>query len=158
MAGETVAARFWSKVNVGEPDECWEWQEKSRHEHGYGVFRPTKDSGTVKAHRFAWSVTNGEIPSGQVLRHKCDNPPCCNPNHLVIGTQADNVADMHERNRREYHSRLNPELLAEIKDRIQKGETQKSIALDLGVSQSYISMLASNIRGVTLRKVEAHGK
>ena len=154
----TIAERFWSRVRVGNENECWPWQEKSRHEHGYGVFRPTKDSGAVKAHRFAWSEANGEIPSGQVVRHKCDNPPCCNPNHLVLGTQADNVADMHERNRREYQSRLTPALLAEINDRIQKGETQKSIASDLGVSQSYVSMLASNIRGVTLRKAEAHGK
>lgn len=101
-ADPLVLARFWSKVAVGDPGECWPWQEKSRNEHGYGIFRPTKDSGVVKAHRFAWSTENGPIPAGEVIRHSCDTPPCCNPAHLSNGTQAQNIADMHERGRRVY--------------------------------------------------------
>lgn len=97
-----VVARFWSKVDVRRPNECWPWQEKSRNEHEYGVFRPTKESGVVKAHRFAWALANGELPGTGKVRHKCDNPPCCNPVHLLRGTQADNIADMHERGRRTY--------------------------------------------------------
>lgn len=147
-----VLARFWSKVDVGRPGICWPWQEKSRNEHGYGIFRPSKDSGAVKAHRYAWSLANGPINPGVVIRHSCDNPPCCNPAHLSAGSQADNVRDMHERGRRKYETRTSPSGLAEILDRIRRGETQQSIADDLGFSQSYISMLASHDRGVTLRK------
>lgn len=155
MLGETgvmAVARFWSRVKVGRPGVCWPWQEKSRNEHGYGIFRPNKDSGLIKAHRYAWSLANGPIEPGVVIRHSCDNPPCCNPYHLVPGSQVDNIRDMHDRGRRTYETRISPEMLQEILDRIGRGETQKSIAGDLGFSQAYISMLAANVRGATLRK------
>lgn len=153
-----IAARFWVKVNVGRPGVCWPWQDKSRNENGYGIFRPSKDSGVIKAHRFAWEYANGPAGEHVVIRHTCDNPPCCNPAHLLSGSQAENVADMHERGRRKYETRITAERLEEILNRISRGETQKSIAADLGISQPYISMLASQKRGVTPRKVNAHGK
>ena len=145
-------ARFWSKVDVGRPGVCWPWQSRSRHPHGYGVFRLPMHAGTVKAHRFAWEVVNGEIADGMVLRHTCDNPPCCNPNHLVLGTQADNIADMHERGRRAYSSRLSAADIEAIRAEYASGYTQAAIAIKRGVAQSYISLILSGHRGHSITK------
>ena len=69
---------------------CWEWQ-RSRHRQGYGSIR---DKGKyILAHRLSWMVIKGNIPSGLNVCHACDNPPCCNPEHLFLGSQKDNVTD-----------------------------------------------------------------
>lgn len=87
------AERFWPKVDVGEPNECWEWKASKRN--GYGQFRVRRmPSLRMGAHRFAWTVTHGKIPAGMCVLHKCDNPPCCNPSHLLLGNHADNMVDM----------------------------------------------------------------
>lgn len=70
----------------------------SRRPHGYGQFGIR--AGKVDlAHRVAYRLYKGEIHEGQCVRHKCDNPSCVNPDHLEIGTQADNMKDMVERRR-----------------------------------------------------------
>jgi hypothetical protein len=74
--------------NSGGPAACWPWTGSCTR-HGYG-----KLSATEVAHRVAWELTNGPIPSGLCVLHRCDNPPCCNPAHLFLGTRSDNVADM----------------------------------------------------------------
>lgn len=86
--------KFWSKVNKGDPDECWEWLGyKIRSGHG----QTSMFGKAIYAHRKAFIIHNGYTPT--VCRHSCDNPPCCNPSHLLDGTQADNVADMNNRGR-----------------------------------------------------------
>lgn len=88
--------RFWSKVQKGGPDECWEWQA-GRHKFGHGKFRlPT---GHIGSHRMAWQLTYGPIPPGMWVLHHCDNPPCCNPRHLYLGTAQDNTRDREVRGR-----------------------------------------------------------
>jgi hypothetical protein len=64
---------------------------------GYGTIRLSRRD--VGAHRVAWTLTNGPIPAGLVVCHRCDNPPCCNPEHMFIGTQRDNLADMFAKGR-----------------------------------------------------------
>lgn len=75
---------------------CWIWQ-RSKTAGGYGEC--AKARGDSLAHRLSYRAFVGEIPMLGVVRHKCDNPPCCNPDHLVLGTQADNVRDTIERGR-----------------------------------------------------------
>lgn len=89
-----VAERIWSQI-TRTPEGCWEFQG-SRLPGGYGVAR---NGATVLCHRVAFEAANGPIPDGMVVRHTCDNPPCCNPDHLELGTQSENILDMFERGR-----------------------------------------------------------
>jgi hypothetical protein len=73
--------------------ECWVW-EGPRWKAGYG-----RIGRSGYAHRFAYAKHKGPIPEGMVVRHRCDNPPCWNPEHLVLGTHAENMADMARRGR-----------------------------------------------------------
>lgn len=83
--------RFWSKVHIGSPDECWEWGGVITV-RGYGLF--TSHGVDILAHRAAFIFANNkDIPPGLVVRHSCNNPACVNPAHLSIGTQADNMRD-----------------------------------------------------------------
>jgi hypothetical protein len=87
--------RFWTKVNVGGVDDCWEWTA-SRHHKGYGEFHCPGICAArkcVKASRMAWLISFGEIPDKFLVCHRCDNPSCCNPSHLFLGTDGDNTRD-----------------------------------------------------------------
>lgn len=82
----------------GGPGACWPWIGKSTHPFGYGLVRV--NGKTVTAARRIYEVEVGPIPEGQVVRHRCDNPPCCNPAHLELGSVADNNRDTVARGRR----------------------------------------------------------
>jgi len=90
-------ALFWSIVNVCGEDECWEWTGY-RINGKYGRFYYKGKKGE-SAHRIAWMMTYGEIPEGMFVCHHCDNPPCCNPKHLFIGSFSDNMQDMWNKRR-----------------------------------------------------------
>src|SRR5678816_2720764 len=94
--------RFWNKVNMSTPDQCWNWMGEISY-HGYGRFRvgPHKHDMTM-AHRVAYFVTYGKIKEGYNILHKCDNRACCNPDHLYQGTPKDNAFDMVSRGRHRY--------------------------------------------------------
>ncbi len=83
--------RFWSKV-IADGTGCFQWTA-FRDKEGYGYFRKGGKPRTVKAHRFAWTLLRGEIPHGRQVLHSCDNPGCCNVEHLFLGNNSDNVAD-----------------------------------------------------------------
>ena len=80
---------FWSWVDKGDEDDCWEW--KGGKTEGYGQLN--YHGVQSRAHRIAWELKNGEIPDGMYICHSCDNPSCCNPNHLFMGTAKDNTDD-----------------------------------------------------------------
>jgi hypothetical protein len=83
---------FWDNVKKTPGDGCWEWQA-ARKGPGYGTFRKTKGGPPFNAHRVAYELANGPIPPGMHVCHRCDNPPCCNPAHLFVGTAVDNARD-----------------------------------------------------------------
>lgn len=95
----SLETRFWRQVDKRSASECWPWKSKSLVK-GYGyIGLGGRSGGKELAHRVAWLLTHGELPDlkgyhGAVVRHKCHNRLCCNPDHLEIGTQADNVNDM----------------------------------------------------------------
>lgn len=95
--------RFWSKVDrSGGPDACWPWTG-GHDERGYGIFYPTGERKT-RAHRWLLGHLRGkpliDKPRGiEDGCHRCDNPPCCNPAHLYVGTRKRNIADAVERSR-----------------------------------------------------------
>lgn len=91
--------RFWTKVDKTHPSGCWVWKA-NRNNKGYGLFRPGGTAPKMLAHRLSFQDANGQIPKGMIIRHSCDNPGCVNPSHLLVGTMADNVADMDSRGRR----------------------------------------------------------
>lgn len=96
-----VLARFWAKVDRKGAEECWEWTAARHDNGGYGVMNINRRA--VRANRIALEIKHGRrILPDLKARHTCDNPPCCNPNHLIEGTQAQNINDMHERGRRVY--------------------------------------------------------
>jgi hypothetical protein len=100
-----LKARFWEKVGVRGPDDCWDWQ--SAHiDRGYPVLWGNQKKRTVYAHRLSWVLANRRpIPAGMVVMHKCDRPTCVNPAHLSIGTPKDNTQDAANKNRMPFGER-----------------------------------------------------
>jgi hypothetical protein len=141
--GLTPAERFEKRVAGRSPDECWPWNGGTI----YG--RIWVDGRSVAVHRWSYEHHHGPIPAGMVVRHACDNPPCVNPAHLLIGTQRDNAADAIERGRakfpvslpgeRNHAAKLTDAQVAEIARRYAaRGATQAELAVEFGVAQSTI--------------------
>lgn len=104
--------RLWSKIRGPwvegvEVDDCWLYVGRWRSEFGYGRIREAgRDSRSLLAHREAYRIVHGSISAQLVVRHRCDNPLCCNPLHLLKGTPAQNLRDQWRRRRRTNRSRL----------------------------------------------------
>jgi hypothetical protein len=94
----SVSERFWSKVQVGTAGECWPWMAACRNANeGYGAF--WLNGRHQPAPRVALMLTGTPVPTGMEVCHRCDNPPCCNPAHLFVGTRQDNNEDKVCKNR-----------------------------------------------------------
>lgn len=111
---------------------------------GYG--RRGVQIGEKRAHRYAYARANGDIPKGMLVRHSCDNPACCEPSHLSLGSQADNIKDKVLRNRQAKGSLIGKALLTEdmvreIRALYASGMTQTQIAGMFPVTQSSVSLI-----------------
>jgi hypothetical protein len=113
--------RFWSKVDKKTDKECWNWLASCGYRN-YGKFR--LGNTYVGAHRMAYALSNGyknyyDLPKDMNVCHSCDNPACCNPNHLFLGTFSDNMNDMINKKRTgggNQHNILSTEKIKEIRD------------------------------------------
>lgn len=143
--------RFWSKATKGEG--CWLWAAAVGNPprgEPYGQFWWRRRM--TPAHRVAWELTNGPIPAGMKVLHRCDATRCVRPDHLFLGTQADNIADMDAKGRRVVvrgtrHGRaaLSEADIASIRERRRSGETVSSLARAMGVARKTISRAAVGV-------------
>lgn len=105
-----------------DPDVCWEWTGHRGGRDGRGYF--TVDGKRQLSYRVVWEIFNGPIAEGVRVRHKCDNPLCCNPKHLELGTQGENERDKYIRDRWGYTR----EMVRQIKRYAKLGMTYRAIA------------------------------
>lgn len=159
MTPQSIDA-FWSKVDIANNTrECWNWRS-AKKPSGYG--NVTIDKKYRLAHRVAFELANGPIPPGFIVCHICDNPSCCNPQHLMLGTVKSNAADMLIKNRQvkaQYASRgvnnTNAKLTNEDVLRIRelyrnKSLNQYELSDKFGVSQTCIGSI---VRRTTWRHI-----
>jgi hypothetical protein len=134
--------RFWSKVSRGEPHECWLWKGYKQRS-GYGQFGFRGE--VVYAHRFAYIASIGDIPEGMFVCHTCDIPSCCNPAHLYVGTQRDNMRDASVRGRTRT-SRYTASQVDEMRRLHDSGLSYQKIARRYKVAHATIRELVVGIR------------
>jgi hypothetical protein len=129
----------------GPNGDCWEFTGYRNPKMGYGNFSDDRGK-TVAAHRFMFSIVHGSIPEHLHVCHICDNPPCCNPDHLFLGSHADNMADRNAKGRQSRSrkwSKLTDKQVAAIK---QDERTQNEIAADYSVSRTLVSFIRNGRR------------
>lgn len=147
---------YWEKLfwhRVIKEDGCWGWK---------GPILPNGYASSAwmgrseGAHRISYRIHRGDIPKGVVICHKCDNPPCCNPDHLFAGTDGDNVRDCHAKGRnRNGSTKLTPSIVMEIRRLAFDGYLKQSdIGHLFGAEQATISGI---VRGDTWRKLPVLG-
>lgn len=152
MPRVTTPESFWANANlVGSRDVCWEWQG-NRDEKGYGRIgfagRPR-----VRAHRIAYELTNGPIPAGLVVCHSCDNRACVNPQHLFVGTQAENIADREAKGRG-----ATPPSRAKLTDdqvRAVRAEYERGLTTQAVLAEKY-AISRGNLSKILNRRLYAH--
>lgn len=148
--GKPFEKKFWDKIEKTE--SCWLWHG-TRSDNGYGKVR-YRDRQDL-SHRVSYIIHKGEIPVGMVVRHKCDNPPCCNPDHLELGTVADNTCDKMMKQRqaqgeRQGHAKFTTETVNEAKRLRSEGWTYLELERHFSISRQTISKA---IRGETWKHV-----
>lgn len=149
--------RFVRKVGSKNSNGCCLWLA-GKSSKGYGCFYPTRRNATG-AHRFAWELANEKkIPGGLFVCHACDVPSCCNPEHLFLGTNLENMRDM--ANKKRTHFQRHPEEIkrgekshmakltdfevSEIRKLKGSGLSQSAIGKMFGVCQSHVGVILNN--------------
>lgn len=142
MRSLPVEPRFWKRVDRRSDDECWPWTGSAMVK-GYGVL--SVEGRQIGTHRISWELYNGPIPSGMLVCHHCDNPPCVNPAHLFLGTYSDNAKDKSVKGRNP-GNRTNrggqqfalTGLEAEALSLLANGMTQRDVARHFGISPAAV--------------------
>ena len=144
---KAIACRFAEKFIPVPGPGCWLWSDRW-DAGGYGSIRVGGHSGTmVLAHRASWELHKGPIGEGQCVLHRCDTPACVNPDHLFLGTRADNNADRHRKGRDGFKAHRGEEngavklTLAQVIDIRSAVGTQSEIARKYGISRQQVSKI-----------------
>ena len=141
---------FWNKVQR-TPDSCWDWKG-CLYLTGYG--QTTRARKYYYAHRLAYEYSNGPIPAGMIICHKCDNRKCCRPSHLFLGTQFDNMRDMIEKGRDHkrglrgednINSKLTSADIAQIREYFLQGLSNTQIAEKFDVTRQCIGLIKRGV-------------
>lgn len=148
MYDEKTLNRFWDKIDVRDNNECWEWNACTASRGGYGILKV--NGKRIRAHVLSYQIHKGEIPEGLFVCHSCDNPPCCNPTHLWLGTNQQNIKDAVDKGllippvakgAANGNAKLNDKQLDEIRELIQNRIPNTHIARIYGVTHSMISLI-----------------
>lgn len=134
-----MAKDFWSRVK--KTKSCWDYVG-TKNVDGYGWARHMGKN--MGAHRYSWILSNGNIPDGLHVLHKCDNPSCVKPAHLYLGTHQKNMRDRADR-RRCKHQKLSRGDVSKIKEMRKMGATCQQIADKFGISNGHASEIARGI-------------
>jgi hypothetical protein len=132
----------WIEVDRGYRTPCREWQG-NRSVDGYGTIK--FENKQLKLHRVMYERTHGEIPTGKVVMHLCDNPPCANPDHLKVGTQQENIQDAKRKGRTNAQKNLTPEQVHELRLRYREGERQEHLEREFGIPGGTVSRIVNGI-------------
>ncbi len=151
----SLGDRLWSKVNRGAVTDCWPWSG-SIGKDGYG--RISVDLKPQLAHRVAYELSTGISPGELFVCHRCDNPPCCNPDHLFLGTSQDNVSDMVRKGRGFDGSGIGEDCPRAIlnEDDVRSIRKARSQGVPTGQLAARYGVCASAIRAVVRRKTWSH--
>ncbi len=134
---------MWDHIDRQTADGCWNWTAATS-KSGHGI--ATIGGRRCYVHRYLFGIFNGPIPPGKVVRHRCDNPACCNPAHLILGTPAQNVADRCARGRSARgesngRSRLSADQVIELYTRWHAGEGSTSLATEYGITDRAVRLI-----------------
>lgn len=149
-ARRVLGDRFWAKVDRHSGDGCWLWRGATSR-GGYGEI--SHNGRPQPAHRVAWELTNGPIPTGMQVLHRCDVRACCRPDHLFLGSQRDNVNDMIMKGRdaqnpvfgeRHGKSKLTAPKVSEIRSLYASGVSQQEIADRFGITRGNVGFIVSH--------------
>lgn len=143
-------ARFWSHVDITDFLDCWLWTGCTRSmKRGFINWHGRREY----SHRVAYLLTYGEIPEGMCVCHKCDNPQCVNPNHLFLGTKADNTHDMLRKGRQggnsvckgeaHHNSKLTDSDVKEIRRLAKCGVRHTDIGRQFGVTKQNVAWIVT---------------
>lgn len=131
-----VQKRFQNFIDKGDGTGCWVWTGR-RHPFGYGLI--SRNGKPYNAHRLSYEMHVGPITDGLWVLHRCDNPPCVNPDHLFLGTQSDNMQDCKIKGRT--HRTISQDTIERIRLMVQSGVLPAHAAKACGVSRGYVYVL-----------------
>ncbi len=162
MVASKYIDRFNIRINKKGPDDCWEWT-RGHDKSGYGYFYIGEH---ILAHRFAYELDHGwGSADGNLVLHSCDNPPCCNPKHLFLGTHKDNAQDRDKKGRSQRTkgdecswAKLTKDDILEIRKLLAEGVIQRRIAEKFKVSPATICYINKNATWNPNKEIRNRGR